>query len=187
MARTPTDKVFAALNQSYDAMIEAIEKGNQRGYRVSKTLLRQARRGQREVVALAKKWSEAPTDLLGFYEALLDAQNRAQTRSLELAREWLDELGGTRGEIGDAMRGVIQANRAASEAVADAARGALGRAVARVRGQGTAAEEPVAAASRPSAAGRRPARRATARRPATPRRRAAGTGEGGPASAGGAP
>jgi len=173
-------------------MIEAIDKGNQRGYRVSKTLLRQARRGQREVVALAKKWSEAPTDLLGFYEALLDAQNRAQTRSLELAREWLDELGGTRGEIGDAMRGVIQANRAASEAVADAARGALGRAVARVRGQGTAAEEPVAAASRPSAAGRRPARRATARRPAArrpapPRRRAAGTGEGGSASAGGAP
>jgi|SRR3990170_5482551 len=171
MARTPADKFFSALNQAYDAMLEAIEKGNQRGFRASKTLLRQARRGEREVAALARKWSEGPTDLLKFYESLLDAQTRAQTRALELTREWLDEMGTAQGEVREALLRMIQANRAAGEAVIEATRSASGRLLARLlsptaAGESASPAAPAAGGRTRAAGGRQRARRAPARRAA---------------------
>jgi len=170
MPQRPADRFFGALNQAYDAMLQAIEKGNQRGYRVSRTILRQARRGEREVVALAKKWVEEPTDVLGFYETLLDAQTRAQTRALELTREWLEEAGNTREEVQEALRRMIQANRDASEAAIEAARGAFEGTVDRVRGREAPAVEEAPPPARREARRAQPAK-ATQRR--APRRRAA--------------
>ena len=45
---TAADKYFEALTESYDAIIEAIKAGNERGFRVSNNLLAEAQRGQRE-------------------------------------------------------------------------------------------------------------------------------------------
>jgi hypothetical protein len=158
MPQKPIDRFFGALNQAYDAMLHAIDRGNQRGHRVSKTILRQARRGEREVAALAKRWVEEPTDLLGFYEDLLDAQLRAQTRALELTREWLEEAGDTREEVQEALRRLIQANREAGEAAVEAARSAFERGVDWAQGR-----EPPGAEEAPPTARKRAPRRRSAR------------------------
>lgn len=135
MAQTPTDRFFAALNQGYDAIMDVVEKGNQRGYRFSKGALRQARRGEREAVRVTRAWLEAPTDVMGLAESMLDAQTRTQTRGLELGRDWMGELGDAGREVRDSARRLIRANRQAGEAVVDAARDVSQRTADRVRGR----------------------------------------------------
>src|SRR3990170_4776625 len=134
MARTPRDKFFSAINESYDALSSAIEAGNARGYRASRTVLKEARRGERELVALARKWVDAPTNFFDFFETVLDVQARGQARSLELARDWLGGAGESRREVQEALRRLIQANRAAGEASIEALRDAYSRAAERFRG-----------------------------------------------------
>jgi len=122
------EKFFDALNNSYDALLGAIESGSERGYRVSKDFLEEARKAQREAVDLAKKLVEAPTDVAGFYGAIVEATSKAQNRTLELAREWLGELGDTGKEARDAIQKVMKANQAAARAAVDAASSGLARA-----------------------------------------------------------
>lgn len=122
------EKLFDALNDSYDALLEAIRAGTERGYRVSKELMEQAQRAQRESMELGKKLVDAPTDLAGFYGALVEATSKAQGRTLELAREWLGELGDAGKEARDALQHVVKANQAAARAAAEAARSGFGRA-----------------------------------------------------------
>lgn len=122
------EKFFNALNESYDALLDAIEAGSERGYRVSKEFIEEARKAQREAVELGKKLVEAPTDLAGFYGALVEATSKAQSRTLELAREWLGKLGESGKEARDAIQKVMKANQAAARAAIDAARSGLMRA-----------------------------------------------------------
>ena len=57
---TAADKYFEALTESYDAIIEAIKAGNERGFRVSNNLLAEAQRGQREAVELGRTFATDP-------------------------------------------------------------------------------------------------------------------------------
>jgi cell division septum initiation protein DivIVA len=122
------EKFFDALNDSYDALLGAVEAGRERGYKVSKDFLEEARKAQREAMDLGKKLVEAPTDVAGFYGAVVEATSKAQSRSLELAREWLGELGDSGKEARDAMQKVVKANQAAARAAVDAARSGFARA-----------------------------------------------------------
>jgi cellobiose-specific phosphotransferase system component IIA len=122
------EKFFDALNDSYDALLGAIEAGRERGYKVSKDFIEEARKAQREAMDLGKKLVEAPTDVAGFYGAVVEATSKAQSRTLELAREWLGELGDSGKEARDAMQKVMKANQAAARAAVDAARSGLARA-----------------------------------------------------------
>lgn len=122
------EKFFDALNDSYDALLGAIDAGRERGYRVSKDFLEDARKAQRETVDLGKKLVEAPSDVAGFYGSLVEATSKAQSRTLELAREWLGELGESGKEARDAIQKVMKANQEAARAAVDAARSGLARA-----------------------------------------------------------
>ena len=122
------EKFFNALNESYDALLGAIETGSERGYRVSKDFVQEARKAQRETVDLGKKLVEAPTDVAGFYGAVVEATSKAQSRTLELAREWLGELGDSGKDARDAIQKVMKANQAAARAAVDAARSGFARA-----------------------------------------------------------
>src|SRR5713226_8246150 len=95
---TAADKYFEALTDSYDTIIEAIKASNERGFRVSNNLLAEAQRGQRESVELGKKFAEDPTDLGGFYRAMMESTTKAQGRALELTRQMFDELSESRTE-----------------------------------------------------------------------------------------
>ncbi len=135
MAKTETavDKYFEALTVSYDAIIEAIKSGNERGFRISNNLLAEAQRGQRETVDLGKKFAEDPTDVGGFYRAAMEATTKAQGRTLELARQMFDELSESRGEAREVIEKVIKAQRAAGEAAVEATRDVASTAADRVR------------------------------------------------------
>lgn len=135
MAKTNTavDKYFEALTESYDAIIDAIKAGNDRGYRVSSTLLTEAQRGQRESVELGKKFAEDPTDIGGFYRAMMESTTKAQGRALELARQMFDELSESRTDTRDAIEKVVKAQRSAGEAAVEAVRDVAGTTADRVR------------------------------------------------------
>ncbi|HLB23751.1 MAG TPA: hypothetical protein VJP07_06630, partial [Dehalococcoidia bacterium] len=70
--KNSVDKYFDALTESYDAIIEAIKMGNERGFRMSNNLLAEAQKGQREAVELGKKLADDPTDLAAAYRAMME-------------------------------------------------------------------------------------------------------------------
>ena len=119
------EKFFEALSDSYEAIIEAVKAGNERGYRFSKTLIEEAEKGQKEALELGKKWAAAPTDAPGLLGSLVEAMAKAQSRGLVLARDWLGELSESRTEVRDAFQRVVSANQAAAQAAVEAARGVV--------------------------------------------------------------
>jgi hypothetical protein len=130
---TAVDRYFEALTESYDAIIEAIKQGNERGYRVSTNLLAEAQRGQHEAIELGKKFADDPTDVGGFYRAAMETTTKAQGRALELARQMFDELSESRTEARDTLEKVVRANRSAGEAAVSAARDVATTTADRVR------------------------------------------------------
>ncbi len=133
MSNTAIDKYFEALTESYDAIIEAIRSGNERGYRISTNLLTEAQKGQREAVELGKKFAEDPSDVGGFYRAAMESTTKAQGRALELARQMFDEMSESRSEAREAIERVVKAQRSAGEAAIEAARDVAGTTAERVR------------------------------------------------------
>ncbi len=127
------DKYFEALTESYDAIIEAIKAGNERGFRVSNNLLAEAQRGQREAVELGRTFASDPTDIGGFYRAMMESTTKAQGRALELARQMFDELSESRTEGRDVIEKVVKAQRAAGEAAVEATRDLVSTTAERVR------------------------------------------------------
>jgi DNA anti-recombination protein RmuC len=133
MAQTAADKYFHALTESYDAIIDAIKLGNERGYRVSSSLLTEAQRGQREAIELGRKFADDPTDVGGLYRAMMESTTKAQGRALELARQMFDELSDSRTETRDTIEKVVKAQRAAGEAAVEVVRDVAGTTAERVR------------------------------------------------------
>jgi hypothetical protein len=127
----PRDKFLEAMDASYGALMTALEAAEARGHRVSKTMLAEARKGEKELLALTRGWVDAPTSVYENVEAMIEMQARAQRRALELARESLHGAGEYRSEVQDALRQVIKANRTAGEAVIEALREATSRAARR--------------------------------------------------------
>lgn len=130
---TALDKYFDSLSESYDAIIEAVKAGNERGYRISNNLIAEAQKGQREAIDLGKKFAEDPTDIGAFYRAAMEAATQAQGRALELARQMFDELSESRTETREVIEKVIKAQRAAGEAAVEAARDVASTTAERVR------------------------------------------------------
>lgn len=127
------DKYFEALTESYDAIIEAVKAGNERGYRVSNNLIAEAQKGQKDALELGKKFAEDPTDIGGFYRSMMEATTTAQGRALELARQMFDELSESRTETREVIEKVIKAQRVAGEAAVEAARDVASTTAERVR------------------------------------------------------
>ncbi len=121
-------KFVDALNDSYDAVIDAVRAVNDRGHRVSTALIEDAQRSQREAVDLVRRWADAPLDILGFYSALIETTTKAQSRALEATREWFGEMANVQQEGRQVFQRVATANRQAGEAALDIARGAFTRA-----------------------------------------------------------
>jgi len=166
---TAVDKYFEALTDSYDAIIDAIKASNERGYRVSSTLLTEAQRGQREAVQLGRQFAGDPTDVGGFYRTLMESTTKAQGRALELARQMFDELSESRSETRETIEKVVKAQRAAGEAAVAAARDVAGvtaervrTGVTRVTSRATTAAATAPAASKPAASKARKAAAASA-------------------------
>ncbi len=134
MAGTTRDKFFDALNESYDALLTAVEAAEARGHKFSNAIIDEARQGETEVVALARTWSDAPGNVFENLKAMVEVQGRAQRRGLELARDALGGAGEFGNDVQEALRRVIKANARAGEATAEVAQDVVHKAYTRVRG-----------------------------------------------------
>jgi hypothetical protein len=130
---TAADKYFEALTESYDAIIDAIKASNERGFRVSNNLLAEAQRGQREAIELGRTFAADPTDVGGFYRAMMESTTKAQGRALELASQMFGELSESRTESREVIEKVVKAQRAAGEAAIEATRDLVSTTAERVR------------------------------------------------------
>ena len=122
-----SEKFYAAINEGYDALVDAVRAVNDRGHRISTALIEDAQRGQRETADLAKKWVEAPLDFVGFSGSLIDTTTKAQSRSIEAARQWFGEMAEAQQETRQALQRVLTASRSAGEASVIGARGIFDR------------------------------------------------------------
>lgn len=121
-------KFFEAVNDTSDAVIDAIRAANDRGHRVSAAFIEQAQESQRETVELAKKFIAAPLDIPGFYSSVVENTTKAQGRALEATRQWFGELAEAQKETREIFQRVMRANRAANDATIETARGLINRA-----------------------------------------------------------
>ena len=122
------NRLFEAVNESYDALIDALRAANDRNHRVGTALIEAAQQNQRDAVEIAKKWVDAPLDLIGLYGSVIEATTKAQGRALEATREWFGEMSQAQKEARDVVQRVFTVNRTAGEAAADVARGMFSRA-----------------------------------------------------------
>ncbi len=122
------DKFFEAVNDAYETLLDAMKSGSDRGYRVSKRLIEEAERSQREAIELTHRLAKSPRDVTGFYGATVRSLTDAQGRVLELTRALIDEVVETQQEARESLQRVIEANRTAGQAAIEGAREVVGRA-----------------------------------------------------------
>jgi len=103
MTREETvDQFFDSVNESYDALLDAVKSANDRGYRISRKLIDDVEQAQRDTFD--------------------------QSRTLGLARQLLDEVSDSGREARDTARKLIEANRGAGQAAIEATRSTVKRA-----------------------------------------------------------
>ena len=130
-------KYYEALNETSDAMIDAIRAANDRGHRFTTALIEQAQESPREAVEISRKWADSPLDVIGLLSSVTESTTKAQGRALDATRQFFGELTEAQKESREVVQKVINANRTAGEASMEAARGAFSRATTAVQ---TAAE-----------------------------------------------
>ena len=114
MAKAETvDKFFNAVTDAYDALLDAARSANDRGYRVSRKLIDEIERGQKDALDLTRRVALAPRDVAGFTTSAIRNVTDAQGRVLDLTRQLLDEVTDGQRETRDTFRRVIEANRGA--------------------------------------------------------------------------
>lgn len=133
MAKTENvDKFFDAVNDVYDTLLDAVKSANDRGYRISRKLIDEVERGQRDTLDLTRQAASSPRDVSGFYSAAVRNVTDAQGRALELTRQFLDEVTDGGREARDTVRKVIEANRDAGQAAIGATRDVVQKTAPRV-------------------------------------------------------
>lgn len=128
-----TSKYYEALNETSDAVIDAIRAANNRGHRFTTALIEQAQENQRDAAEITKKWAAAPFDMIGLMSSITESTTKAQGRALDATRQLFSEISDAQKESRDVMQRVIAANRTAGEASVDIARGAFSRATTAVQ------------------------------------------------------
>ncbi len=128
-----TDKLFGAVDDAYDVLLDTLKAGVDRGHRVSRGLIEQAQTGQHEALELARSVAKSPTDLARTSGALVETLTNTQGRVLNTSRQWLDEALDSQQEGRVALRRLIVANRQVGQAVIETSRGLFGRARERAR------------------------------------------------------
>jgi hypothetical protein len=127
------EKYYEALNETSDAVIDAIRAANDRGHRFTTALIEQAQESQREAVDFARKWAESPFDFIGLMSAITENTTKAQGRTLDATRQLFGELSEAQKESREVFQKVVNANRAAGEASVEMARGAFSQATTAVQ------------------------------------------------------
>ena len=117
-----TQKYFDALLESYDILAKALEQANERGIKVSKQLMADASKRQREAIELARKVAAEPTNYAASYSAVMEATVAAQSQALEVTQVAYKEAVAAGAEAREVFEALMQASRNAAEAAMELSR-----------------------------------------------------------------
>jgi hypothetical protein len=115
-------KYYDSLLASYDVLVDAVAKANDRGIKVSKQFAADVTKGQREALELGKKLASEPTDLGQFYTAVLEATTAAQGRALAFTQAAYTEAMGAGTEAREVVEKLVAVNKETTQAAVNVAR-----------------------------------------------------------------
>ncbi len=115
-------KYYDSLIASYDLLVDAVAKANDRGIKVTKQFASDVAKGQREALELGKKLAGEPSDLGQFYTAVLEATTAAQGRALAFTQTAYSEALGASGEARETVEKLVKANQDTAKAAVEVAR-----------------------------------------------------------------
>ena len=133
-----TDRIFDGILQRQATIFDVVRSNNERINRFNHSVIEGARQGSRDWAEVGRLWANKPTDIVGVYEAAAEAIGNSQTRSLALAREWVEDATQSQRETADAMRQGLGDAREVLQRVQESAPQLLRRAGARRDGEKTA-------------------------------------------------
>ncbi len=132
-----TDRIFDGILQRQATIFDVVRSSNERINRFNHSVIEGARQGSRDWAEVGRRWANKPTDLVGVYEAAAEAIGNSQTRSLALAREWVEDATQSQRETADALRQGLGDAREVFQRVQESAPQLLRRATARRDGEKT--------------------------------------------------
>ena len=115
-------KYYDSLLASYDVLVDAVAKANDRGMKVSKQFATDVVKGQREALELSKKFASEPTDIGQFYTAVLEATTAAQGRALAFTQAAYTEAMGAGSEAREVVEKLVAVNKETTQAAVEVAR-----------------------------------------------------------------
>lgn len=115
-------KYYDSLINSYDVLVDAVAKANDRGLKISKQFATDVAKGQREALELGKKLAGEPSDMGQFYTAVLEATTAAQGRALAFTQTAYQEALGAGGEAREVVEKLVAANQDTAKAAVEVAR-----------------------------------------------------------------
>jgi hypothetical protein len=115
-------KYYDSLIASYDVLVDAVTKANERGINVTKQFAGDVAKGQREALELGKKLAGEPSDLGQFYTSVLEATTAAQGRALAFTQAAYGEAMGAGAEARETIEKLVAANKETSAAAVEVAR-----------------------------------------------------------------
>jgi hypothetical protein len=116
-------KYFDSLIASYDILVDAVEKSNERGIKVSRQFAAEVVKGQREALELGKKFAAEPAADLGqLYTTLLDATTTAQGRAMSFAQAAYQEAISAGTDARETVTKLVEANQVTAKAAMEAAK-----------------------------------------------------------------
>lgn len=115
-------KYYDSLLASYDVLVDAVAKANDRGIKVTRQFATDVAKGQREAIDLGRRLSAEPTDLGHFYTAVLEATTAAQGRALAFTQAAYAEAMGAGSEARETVEKLVAANKETSQAAVEVAR-----------------------------------------------------------------
>jgi hypothetical protein len=99
-----TDRFFESLIEQQATFFDSVRNVGDRYHRFNLSVLEGARQSAREWADVARTWAAKPTDVVAVYESVADAVGSGQSRTLALAREWLEDRAEGQREVREAAR-----------------------------------------------------------------------------------
>ena len=122
-ANEQVQKYYDALIASYDILVDAVGRANERGLKVTQQFIADVAKGQREALELGKKLAGEPTDLGQFYSSVLEATTAAQGRALTFTQAAYQEALGAGTDARETVEKLVAANKETTQAAVAAVRG----------------------------------------------------------------
>ena len=103
-SESASERAFDFILERQASIFETIRTASDRYHRFNHSLIEGARASTQEWTEVGKRWLDRPTDVMGVWEAAVEAIGNGQQRSLALFREWIEDRVEVQRENSEAIR-----------------------------------------------------------------------------------